>query len=165
MLSLRTMIPPVTAHAADGRTVRAWDWKQKRSLAIAFLHAECAVCETWLAQISAQASALDEAEAVALIVLPSNVSQNMSRYARAEIIVAADISGRSQRAYLGEDAFGTAGLAQVGVFVSDRYGELRAQWITGNAKHDLPDVKEVLGWLNQVLIACEECGAPHWPSE
>lgn len=123
------------------------------------------MCEAWLAQLAEQATALQEAEGVALVLLPSNVSQNMSRYARAEITVTGDISGRSQRAYLGEDAFGTAGLARLGAFVTDRYGELRAQWITDNAKHKLPEVSEVLSWLNQVLIACEECGAPHWPSE
>jgi len=30
------LIPPVTARTAEGRIVRAWDYKQKRNLVIAF---------------------------------------------------------------------------------------------------------------------------------
>ena len=36
MLTLRQLIPPLTARTAAGDTVRAWDYKQKRNLAIAF---------------------------------------------------------------------------------------------------------------------------------
>ena len=35
-LLMRRLIPPVTARTAEGRSVRAWDYKQKRNLVIAF---------------------------------------------------------------------------------------------------------------------------------
>jgi len=50
----------VTARTAEGRIVRAWDYKQKRNLVIAFLHSDCPRCVEWLAQLAARAAALSE---------------------------------------------------------------------------------------------------------
>jgi hypothetical protein len=81
-----------------------------------------------------------------------------------QIVVARDMGGRSQRAYLGREAFGPAGQECVGVFVADRYGELYAQWVARN-EDGLPGIAEVLGWLGQIQVACEEYGVSHWPAE
>lgn len=157
-LTLRQVIPPLTARTASGEIVRAWDFKQKKSLVVAFLHAECPRCGAYLEKLAAHCADLAERDAVSLIVFdrpPRAVGLP------APIVLCADISGRSQLAYLGNDAFGPAGLQQVGVFVADRYGELFAQWQAADA-HGLAGVREALGWLAQVQVACEECGAPHW---
>jgi hypothetical protein len=34
MLRTRQLIPPLTIQTPDGRTVRAWDFKQKRNLVL-----------------------------------------------------------------------------------------------------------------------------------
>ncbi len=102
-------------------------------------------------------------EAVALVIF-SEPPPAMSDDLPPQIVVAVDASGRALRAYLGEDAFGPAGQQRVGVFVADRYGELYAQWV-GTNEEALPGVKETLGWLAQVQLACEECGISHWPTE
>lgn len=166
MLQPRQMIPPVTARAADGRVVQAWDYKQKRSLLIAFLHAECAECEAFVARVVREAARLAELEATALVVLPQPPPARLALGPPPHIVLAADVSGRAQRAYLGKDASEarphrrTGG---VGVFVADRYGELVAQWCGGH--ESLPGLPDALGWLYQTQIACEECGSPHWPAE
>jgi peroxiredoxin len=160
------MIPPVTARTADGRVVQAWDWKQKRSLLIAFLHADCAECEAFLARVKAEAPRLAELEATALIVLPEPPPARLADAMPPHVVLAADISGRSQRAFLGKDALDTSRQARassVGVFVTDRFGELHAQWCGGH--ESLPGVPDAFSWLHQVQIACEECGAPHWAVE
>jgi peroxiredoxin len=163
MLKLRQMIPPVTARALDGRVVRAWDFKQKKNLALAFLHAECAECEAWLRALARSAAQLDEHEAVALAVFPASPQRALENLAP-PIIVAVDMSGRSQRRFLGDDAFSSAGLERAGVFVADRFGELFAAW-PAYRNHKLPSVEELLSWLAHIQVACEECGAPSWPIE
>lgn len=166
MLKVRQMIPPVTARAADGHVVQAWDYKQKRSLLIAFLHAECAECEAFLARVAQQAKRLAELEATALIVLPQTPSARLSDELPANVVLAADVSGRAQRTYLGQEASEARPhlrTGSVGVFVADRYGELVAQWRGGH--ESLPGMPDALGWLHQTQIACEECGSPHWPAE
>lgn len=164
MLKLRQMIPPLTARAADGRTIRAWDYKQKRSLLIAYLHSECTRCDEFLARLCARASDLNELEATALVILSATPPVSLAPGAPREVVVATDMSGNSQRAFLGKDAFGPAGQARVGVFVADRYGELFAQW-EGPSEDALPATGDALSWLGQIQIACEECGAPHWPTD
>ncbi|MCL4522556.1 MAG: redoxin domain-containing protein [Acidobacteria bacterium] len=162
MLKLRQIIPPLTARAADGRVVQAWDFKQKHSLAIVFLHAGCRCCADYLERLRENAAELKEREAVALVIFSETPAwqENLP----AQIMVAADVSGKSQRAFLGEDAFDPAGQSRVGVFVTDRYGELRAQW-SGPHEDALPQPGEILEWLNQIQMACEECFPPEWKLE
>ncbi len=163
MLTLRQLIPPLTARALDGRIVRAWDYKQKKNLVIAFLHGDCRRCEQFLSRLAARAANLAEREAAALVIFPEQPSRLLEELP-AEVVVASDVSGRSQRAYLGEDAFGHTGQRLVGMYVADRYGELYAHW-QGLSEDALPGVADVLGWLGQIQVACEECGVSHWPHE
>jgi hypothetical protein len=159
MIKLRQLIPPLTARAANGRVVQAWDYKQKRALAVVFLHAGCRQCAEYLERLCANAAELRELEAVALIIF----SETPAAHAGfpPPIVIAADVSGKSQRAFLGEDAFSSAGQTILGVFVTDRYGELRAQW-TGGHEAALPQPGEILSALAQVQMACEECFPPEW---
>ncbi len=164
VLKTRQQIPPLTARTPAGHTVRAWDYKQKKNLVVAFLHAGCRRCEVFLSKLAARAAELAEREAVALVVFAEAPRAMLSENLPAQVLVAADMSGRSQRAYLGEDAFGSSGQQRVGVFVADRYGELYAQWV---ARDDdgLPGAGELLDWLGQIQVACEECGVSHWPAD
>ena len=162
MLSIREVILPLTARTPKGQTVHAWDYKQKKNLVIAFLHSGCRGCEAFLGKLAARAAELAEHEAVALVIFseppPARVSENLPP----QVIVAADVIGESHCKYLGDDAFGPAGLERVGVFVADRYGELYKQWVA-RTEDGLPAIGELLAWLGQIQVACEECGIPHWP--
>ncbi len=142
MLRNRQLIPPLTIHTPDGRTVRAWDYKQKRNLVIAFLDTDCAPCDEFLRTLVASAAALREKEAVALIVFLEQPARRLTDSLPSEIIVGADMPGNSARAFLGEDAFASRGFVRGGVFVTDRYGELFAQWTID--RHKFPASAEIL---------------------
>ncbi len=156
-LALRQLIPPLTARTPAGQTVRAWDFKQKKNLIIAFLHTGCRGCQGFIAKLAARAAELAERDAQALVVFAEPAAPSGENLP-AQILLATDMSGRSQRAYLGAEAFGPAGLERIGVFVADRYGELYAQWVA-RGDDGLPGAGEVLEWLGQIQVACEECGA------
>ncbi len=151
-LLTRQLIPPVTVRTAEGRIVRAWDYKQKRNLVIAFLRADCTHCDGWLSQLAARASDLSECEAVVLAVYAEAPPRTAEMLA-APLIAATDAAGHSQRAFLGREAFGPVGLDRVGVFVADRYGELYAQWVVPDAA-GLPGAAEILSTLWQIQAAC-----------
>src|SRR5947209_19197049 len=116
VLKTRQVIPPLTARTAGGQTVRACDYKHKKNLVIALLHAGCRRCEDFLNKLAARAAELAERESVALVVFAEAPRAMLSENLPAQILLAADMSGRSQRAYLGEDAFGSSGQQRVGVF-------------------------------------------------
>ena len=154
MLRIRQPILPLSLHVPDGRTIRAWDFKQKKNLVIAFLDADCAMCADFLRQLAARAADLPEKETIALAVylapLPAALTDSLPK----EIIAGCDMSGYGARAYLGDDAFSARGLVCRAVFVADRYGELFAQWPI--AAHKFPALEEIISSLNQIEMACEE---------
>ena len=163
MLRTRQLIPPLSLHVPDGRTIRAWDFKQKRNLVIAFLDADCAMCAGFLRRLAARAADLREKETIALAVylapLPAALTDSLPK----EIIAGCDMSGYGARAYLGDDAFSARGLVRRGIFIADRYGELFAQWTL--AAPNFPTLEEIFGSLDQIEMACEECSTPAWPAE
>jgi len=181
MLKLRQTIPPLTMRAlhatpqvvgaplAEGRMVRAWDYKQKRALVIAFLHHDCETCRAWVESLRRVAAALAEQDAVALLVFPTAPDARLLENAPANIVMGVDVNGRSITAFLGKPSFD--GVEQdVGVFVTDRYGELCAQWpedmgdankeslSAGRSKdrplHHLPATEEILSCLTHIQSIC-----------
>ena len=164
MLRTRQLIPPLTVRTLAGRTVQAWDYKQKKNLVIAFLHAGCTSCAGFLDRLAFRAADLKDRETVALIVYLEAPQRAVAEPLPPEIVLGADMSGHSARAYIGEEAASPAGLDKLGVFVADRYGELYAQWLV-HREHQFPGMAEILSWLRQIEVACEQCGVPHWPAE
>jgi peroxiredoxin len=163
MLHKRQLIPPLTIHTPDGRTVRAWDYKQKKNLVVAFLDTECAPCESFVQALASSAASLNEKDAVALVVFLEQPARRLTDSLPAGIVVGSDMPGNSARAFLGEDAFASRGFVRGGVFVTDRYGELFARWsIEG---HKFPAIAEILSALDHVEVACDECSTPLWTAE
>jgi hypothetical protein len=163
MLRMRQLIPPLSVHTPDGRTIRAWGFKQKKNLVIAFLDADCALCADFLRQFAGRTADLREKETVALAVYLAPPPASLTDSLPKEIITGCDMSGHVARAYLGEDAFSARGLVRLGIFVADRYGELFAQWPL--AAHKFPAIEEIFSSLDQIELAGEECSVPAWPAE
>ena len=163
MLRTRQLIPPLSVHAPDGRTIRAWDFKQKKNLVVAFLDTDCELCADFLRQLAGRAADLRERETVALAVFLAPPPAVLTDSLPKEIVAGCDMSGYGARAYLGDDAFSARGLVRRGVFVADRHGELFAQWPL--VTHNFPTLAEIFSSLDQTEMACEECSAPAWPAE
>lgn len=163
MLSNRELIPPLTMRLPDGRAIHAWDFKQKKSLVIAFLDADCAACESFLKNLAERASEVREKSAVVLASYLEPPPLRVSETLPDGIFAGTDSSGRAARAFLDEGALSGNSLARPGVFVTDRYGELSALWLARD--HKFPAVGEILACLHQIEIACEECYPPDWPPE
>jgi AhpC/TSA family len=157
MLRTRELIPPLTLHAHDGRTVRAWDFKQKKNLVILFLHAECVPCDEFLRQVAAESAVWKRNGAVVLAALLSSPGRALADFLPENIVVGVDATGRGANAYLGRDILAPAGEGRLGVFVTDRYGELYAQWGVGPG-HDFPRVEKIEAQLELIEMSCDECG-------
>jgi hypothetical protein len=161
MLHVRQLIPPLTLLTPEGKTIHAWDFKQKRNMVIGFLDAECPLCEAFVRALGGHSAELREKEAIALLAFPEGASLSMSVPSPAEITVGSDIGNQSIRRFLGEDALSPKRVAPRAVFVTDRYGEIAGRWIIQG--HDFPTIEQILSTLNLVEIACEECSVPIWP--
>lgn len=151
MLTLRQLIPPLTARTAAGDTVRAWDYKQKKSLFIAFLHADCPLCKAFVERLASRNAELLERDSAALLV--SLEPPRWGVQTPPQVVVASDTNGRAAQDYLGADVFGPMGLARVGLFITDRYGELFAQWEARDAD-GLPPLADAFKWLTHTQLGC-----------
>jgi peroxiredoxin len=151
MLTLRQLIPPLTARTLAGDTVRAWDYKQKKSLLIAFLHADCPLCRAFAARLVSRSFEFAERDSAAMLVTLDPPRWDVQ--STPQVVLASDTNGRAAQEYLGTDAFGPMGLARVGLFITDRYGELYAQWEARDAD-GLPSLLEALKWLTHTQLGC-----------
>lgn len=163
VLHVRQLVPPLTLHTPHGRTVQAWDFKQRKNLVIAFLDTRCALCEAFIGSLASSVEMMREQEAVALLTFPGESFSELSRALPPEIIAGCDVEGRGVRLFLGEEEVSAQKRHRRGVFLTDRYGELSALWIV--AGHEFPRMEEIRSSLDLVEIACEECSVPDWPVE
>jgi peroxiredoxin len=151
MLTLRQLVPPLTARTAAGDTVRAWDYKQKKSLLIAFLHADCPLCQAFATRLASRNAEFVGRDSVALLI--SLDPPRWGVQATPQVVIASDTNGRAVQEYLGPDAFGPMGLARVGLFITDRYGELYAQW-EARETDGLPPLADAFKWLTHTQLGC-----------
>lgn len=162
MLHTRQLIPPLTLTDPQGHETQAWDFKQTKNLVIAFVHPDCALCERFVRSLIERARMLEEKEAVVLLAFTREPVSPLSSWP-AVFIAGVDPSGRSTKAFLGEEESTARAANGLGVFVTDRYGEISSRWPV--VAHNFPTTKEILSALDSVEIACEECYVPHWPVE
>jgi len=146
------MIPPLTLHSTNGRTIRAWDFKQKKNLIIAFLHSDCRDCEAFLRNLSAANSLWKANDAVILAATLAQPSRNLSDAQTDSIIVGIDPTARAAIAYIGKDSPGATDLLKLGVFAADRYSELIARWDIP-ANHNFPEAAAIASILEQTDLA------------
>lgn len=163
-LRLRYQIPALTLRTSDGRSVSAWDFKQKRNRVIAFLRADSPKSWEFVKQVIAHAAEWKEKEAIGLIVFQEVPRMGLPGALPPEIIAGTDANGNSIERYLGAEALKSGSLKRQGVFVADRYGELYAKWIVEN-DDELPAISDILKALEQIEIACEECQPTAWALE
>lgn len=161
MLHTRQLIPPLTLTDAQGRAVRAWDFKQSKNLVIAFLDADCTVCDRLVGELAGHVAELEEKEAVVLLAFPRKPALSLTASLPPGFVAGVDIGGRGAQAFLGADASPGQQPRLRAVFVTDRYGEVSSKWIFEG--HQFPAISAVLSALDLVEIACEECSVPDWP--
>jgi hypothetical protein len=151
MLTLRQLVPPLTARTPAGDTVRVWDYKQKKSLLIAFLHADCPMCQAFATRLVSHNSEFVDRDSVALLVTLAPPGWGVQP--TPQVVLAIDTNGRAAQEYLGPDSFGPKGIAHVALFITDRYGELYAQWEARDAD-GLPPLADALKWLTHTQLGC-----------
>ena len=146
-------VPLFSAPSAQGRDVALWDYKQRRHLALFFLHdAACDRCRTVLCEIAACRGdyAEQEAEPVAVLQEPAAAVEALARELDLTFPLLADANGDKRRRYL---ALPEGERAPLAVFVVDRYSRLWEQAVV--PLHDeLPAQSEVLDWFTFINMRC-----------
>jgi peroxiredoxin len=152
--------------ASDGRTVRLWDYRQRRNLVLFFHHgAGCLRCRGELSRFGRYYAAYRERDAEILAIGPDEPARaaQLAAALKLPFPLLSDSSGAvaaRQQPLLQSDECPHAELPRV--LVSSRVEELWAAWAPADDL-DLPSQQEVLDWLEFVVIQCHNgCGRPEW---
>lgn len=146
-----------TLPAADGTPVRLSDLRGQSSLVIVLTGALPLAGGLQPLLAAWHEYGNEDAKLVAIVAAPPGEAREFQFGLAGELTVLADAEMTVHR-QAGADRTSSA------IYVTDRFGEIFAEWRT-SAGDTLPPVAEVVRTLRQINLLCPECGSPEWPLE
>jgi hypothetical protein len=142
-----TVVPgtPMT-DASSGAEVSMWDFRQRFSVAVCFLHDRCEPCADYARRLADLEDDLHEVDARAIVVLGESGSLDLP--------VWIDRRGRARQRLLGPAAELPV------ILIVDRYGGAVRSYPSSG--HAFPPPGEVVATLRHLAFQCPECGVPEW---
>jgi peroxiredoxin len=146
------MLRPFALPGDDGQTIRSAGYRQRVNVALVLFHDGCDACRTLLVRLAKDNASFREKNAVALAVGAdgSAAAERLALELDHAFPILVDAEGRVAAAQ---------GLTVPAVVVTDRFGEIWAAW-EGGPDHLLPDLSEIMDWLDFIEIQCPECHPP-----
>ncbi len=157
-LEMEKVVPDFILPAVSGKQVSPREFKQRANLVIVYLDLDrCGKCVDYLRELADNYHVYRELETEIIAVSPQSISDLQSKTGTMGLPfpVLSDEQGQVRRVYLESQASRLIG----GIFVTDRFGALRAQ-ILAQGEADLPNQQTILDWLNLIEMECPECGPP-----
>jgi mycoredoxin-dependent peroxiredoxin len=152
------LLPLFTLPNTHGRSVRLWDFKQRRPVVVLCIHgAHCAACRQALLTLAARQPELSESHAAVLVIAPDGVEQLAAL--RAELALPftllSDPHGEVTVRYA-PGARRPGGAGAVALYVADCYGEcgLASQAAEADALASPDDVLAELALGEQGACSC-----------
>jgi peroxiredoxin len=161
-IGLSAFVPVSLMVANRRKRIAPWNYKQRRNLAIFFLHsAERQKCGELLREMAANYGEYQRLETEALAIAPDEIDRlrRLARELDLPFPVLADDAGKVRDRYLK-----LAGQSGAAVVVVDRWGAIFACQVSG-PEHDLPAEAGIREWLEFIELQCEECFPSEWPTE
>ncbi len=153
-LEIDSVVPDVALPSLDGRWVRPVDYKQRASLVIAYVDFDqCGECARMVRSFLDHYGEFQSSEAEVLVVSPQGLEELRGKLGTMgpPFPVLSDGDGRFASLYLPDGPERPV----AAVFVTDRYGALRAE-LDAYSAEEMPDEREVLGWLQLLECECPE---------
>lgn len=132
--------------ASSGTEVSMWDFRQRSSVVVCFLHDRCERCAGFARELADLKDDLHEVDARAIVVL--NEPEDL------DLPVWVDEPGRARQRFLAPDAELPV------ILIVDRYA---AAWGSFPSRaHAFPAPAEVVATLRHLAFQCPECGVSEW---
>jgi len=148
---------------ADSRSVRTWDYRQTRNLAIFVLHRlSCATCRKRLDELAADYAQYRAAETEILAIVADGGDALAGEVSALPFPVLRDRDCRVRVLLLGTHAADPPAPLSTGLLVCGRYGYVYCKLRALDADY-LLDRAQLLSWLEAMEMQCPECRPPQKP--
>jgi hypothetical protein len=142
----RVVLGTRMTEASSGAEVSMWDFRQRFSVAVCFLHDRCEPCAGYARKLADLEGDLREVDARAIVVL--------SEPGVLALPVWVDGRARARQRLLGRAAELPV------ILIVDRYGAALRSFPSRGHAFPLPE--EVVATLRHLAFQCPECGVPEW---
>jgi peroxiredoxin len=136
----------------SSRPISLWDYKQKRNVVLAVLHAGCSKCSEYVEMLQQSERLFGSSNAVTLVVFPGSLTELPAAPATPQILFLADPEDTIRKKL-------TIQPNEVAIFIADQWGEVYAEHIAADAV-ELPGAQAIHEWLTLIEIQCPECFPP-----
>lgn len=142
----------------DGKQVRPSDYRGVSNLVVMFAGSE-KTSPKLVAEMTRHYSELrdEEAQILAIVARTRDAAATLNLGAPFPILI--DQDGGVHREFGAADEDGRPVPA---IYITDQYGEVFGSFRTAIGQA-LPDLREILNWLEFVNSQCPECEPPEWP--
>ncbi len=147
-LEVRSLVPPFELLSAEGQAVNIWRFKQQKNLLLVFLpDADCPGCMEFLDSLVREYHQYHEERTEALVIVKgdADAAVHLTDRLNPPFHILYDPEGHVTQQYTYETP---------AVFVTDRFGELRAEWIARDGR--FPTQKDILDTVDLINLECPE---------
>lgn len=156
-VQLHQVLPDFVLTSLDGKQESIRGYKQKANLVVVYLDLNrCGECVDYLREFADNYSVYSGLETQILAVVPMAISDLQSKVGNMGLPfpVLPDEQGQVAKMYMANSPVPNP---VGGVFVADRWGELRMMSF-GQRSNDLPNQQSIMDWLSLIETECPECG-------
>jgi len=158
------LMPDFTLSSSDGKQVSLYDYRGRSNLAFFFAgRAKDSTDSPLLTALATRYAEIAEADSELVVVLAESVTQ-ADEFRRKMHFSFPVLSDPDMRVHNMVGACRTQAVPAAALYITDRFLEVFAVWRTGIGER-LPDVSDVLSWLNYLDSECPECTQIEWPTD
>jgi peroxiredoxin len=158
------LMPDFTLLSSCGNPVSLYDYRSRSNLVLYFAgRAKDSAARPLLSALFKRYGEIAETGSEVIVVLAESIAQ-ADEFRRKMHFPVPVLSDPDMRVHNTVGASGAQAVPAPALYITDRFLEVFAVWRTG-AGDRLPDISDVLSWLNYLDSQCPECTQIEWPTE
>ena len=158
------LMPDFTLSSSDGKQVSLYNYRGRSNLVLFFAgRTKDSTDSPLLSALAKRCGEIAETDSEGVVVLAESVAQ-ATEFRRKMHFPVSVLSDPDMRVHNMVGASGAQAVPAAALYVTDRFLEVFAAWHTGTGDC-LPDVTDVLSWLNYLDSQSPECTQIEWPRD
>lgn len=158
------LMPDFTLSSSDSNQVALYDYRGRSNLVLYFAgrikdHGD----RPLLSALAKHYREIAETDSEVVVLLSESVAQ-ADQFRRKMHFPFPVLSDPDMKVHNMAGASGAQAVPAAAMYITDRFLEVFAVWRTGTGDA-LPDISEVLSWLNYLDSQCPECTQTEWPTD